>query len=102
MEHEYQAPIASKKATFDFARFEKPTTKANSERASLLEPFIERLQGDARRTGYKPMSKPRICMLMAYIATEDLYAFHRKLEASPCYGAIWNWYVNPKDLNRKL
>jgi len=101
MENEYQAPMAFKKSTFDFSRFNKPTTGATSERASLLEPFIERLQRDARLAGYKPMSKARICMLMAYIETEDLYAFHKKLEASPCYGAIWNWYVVAKDLNKK-
>jgi len=101
MENEYQVPMAFKKSTFDFARFQKPLTKANSERASLLEPFIERLQRDARLAGYKPMSKPRICMLMAYIDTDDLYMFHQKLEASPCYGAIWNWYVVAKDLNKR-
>jgi len=101
MENEYQSPMAFKKSTFDFDRFQKPITKANSERASLLEPFIERLQRDARLAGYKPMSKARICMLMAYIATEDLYAFHKKLTESPNYGAIWNWYVVAKDLNKK-
>ena len=101
MENEYQAPMAFKKSTFDFSRFSKPTTGATSERASLLEPFIERLQRDARLAGYKPMSKARICMLMGYIATEDLYAFHKKLEASPCYGGVWNWYVVAKDLNKK-
>ena len=98
---EYTSPQAMKKLSFDFSRFETPTTGATSERASLLEPFIERLQGDARRSGYKPMSKARICMLMAYIATEDLYAFHKKLCASPCYGGIWNYYVVAKDLNKK-
>ena len=40
-------------------------------------------------------------MLMAYIATEELYAFHKKLTESPNYGAIWNWYVVAKDLNKK-
>ena len=101
MEEDYTAPQAMKKLSFDFSRFDKPTTGATSERASLLEPFIERLQRDARLAGYKPMSKARICMLMAYIETEDLYAFHKKLEASPCYGGVWNWYVVAKDLNKK-
>jgi hypothetical protein len=100
-EYDTYEVLKTKKATFDFSRFDKPTTKANSERASLLEPFIERLQRDARMSGYKPMSKARICILMAYIATDDLYMFHKKLCDSPCYGAIWNWYVNPKDLNKK-
>ena len=86
---------------FDMARFEKPTSGASSKRASLLEPFIERLQRDARMKGYTPMSKPRICMLMAYIDTDDLYGFHKKLTESPCYGGIWAWYCVAKDLNKK-
>jgi len=98
---DYQTPQKMKRVGLDMSRFTQATTKAGSERASLLEPFIERLQGDAKRTGYKPMSKARICMLMAYIDTEDLYMFHKKLTESPCYGGIWMWYVNPKDLNKK-
>jgi len=76
-------------------RFSEPTTKATSERASLLEPFIKRLQSNTGK--YKPMTKAYICSMMAYIPTEDLYCFHELLTASPCYGAIWQWYVNPKD-----
>jgi len=98
---DYTVPQKMKSLATNLNRFKRPTTKANSERASLLEPFIERLQRDARLAGYKPMSKARICMLMAYIATEDLYAFHKKLCASPCYGGIWNYYVVAKDLNKK-
>lgn len=76
-------------------RFQKPTTKATSERASLLEPFVKRLQSNTGK--YKPMTKAYICSMMAYIDTEDLHYFHELLTASPCYGAIWQWYVNPKD-----
>lgn len=80
-------------------RFQKPTTKANSERASLLEPFIKRLQSNTGK--YKPMTKAYICSKMAYIETGDLYAFYQKLHESPNFGGIWNWYCVAKDLNKK-
>ena len=64
-------------------RFQKPTTKANSERASLLEPFVKRLQSNTGK--YKPMTKAYICSKMAYIPTEDLYMFYRKASCSLYY-----------------
>lgn len=81
---------------FDISRFNTPITKATNERASLIEPFVMRLQQDAIKSGYRPLSKARICMLMAYIDTDDLHYFYKKLDESPNFGAIWNWYVNPK------
>ena len=103
MENDYQAPQKMKTGSDLFsgalARYSRPTTKATSERASLIEPFVKRLQADAIRAGYRPMSKARICMLMAYIDTDDLDYFYKKLSDSPSFGGIWNWYVNPKDLN---
>ena len=80
-------------------RFQKPTTKATSERASLIEPFVKRLQSNTGK--YKPMTKAYICSMMAYIPTEDLYMFYQKLHESPNFGAIWNWYCVAKDLNKK-
>jgi hypothetical protein len=88
-----------KAVSFDFSRFDKPKSGATSNRASLIEPFVKRLQSSCIGTKYKPMSEKRICMLMAYIDTDDLEGFYKKLEQSPNFGAIWNWYVNPKDLN---
>jgi hypothetical protein len=80
-------------------RFEKPTTKSTSERASLLEPFVKRLQSNTG--GYRPLTKAYICSMMAYIKTEELYEFYQKLHESPNFGAIWNWYCVAKDLNSK-
>jgi len=80
-------------------RFQKPTTKATSERASLLEPFVKRLQSNTGK--YKPMTKAYICSMMAYIDTSDLHMFYQKLHESPNFGAIWNWYCVAKDLNKK-
>ena len=83
---------------FSMSRFRVVETKT-SERAELLKPFIERLTASSKRAGYKPMSKARICMLMAYIDTKELHAFYKVLDNSPNFGAIWNWYVIAKDLN---
>lgn len=100
---EYSAPKKMKSGNDLFSgalnKYKQPTTKATSERASLIEPFVQRLQSDAIRAGYRPMTKARICMLMAYIDTDDLDYFFKKLNDSPNFGGIWNWYVNPKDLN---
>jgi hypothetical protein len=98
--HEYQSPQEMKtgKSLFSGAmsRYSKPKSGATNKRAALIEPFVTRLQRDAKLAGYKPMSKARICMLMAYIDTEELDYFYKKLDQSPNFGAIWNWYVNPK------
>lgn len=80
-------------------RYTRPTTKATSERASLIEPFIKRLQ--ANSGAYKPMSKARICMYMAYIDTDDLKYFYDKLSNSNNFGALWSWYCIASDLNKK-
>ena len=85
-----------KKASFDFSRFEKPKTKANSERASLLEPFITRLNASRVAGGYKPLSAGFYASKMTHIPTDDLHAFYRKLDASPNFSAIWYYYCKPK------
>ena len=100
-EYDEHQILKTKKLSFDFSRLEKPTSKAKNKRASLIEPFVKRLQSDAKRAGYKPMTTARICDLMAYIDTDDLHYFHKKLCDSPCYGGIWDWYVVAKDLNKK-
>ena len=89
------------KIKYDIERYAQPKTKATSERASLLEPFVERLTASSKRAGYKPMSKARICMLMAYIDTDDLHYFYQKLNNSQNFGGLWNWYVIAEDLNKK-
>jgi hypothetical protein len=94
-EEEYTVPTF-KKASFDFSRFEKPKSKANSERASLLEPFVTRLNASRIAGGYKSLSAGFYASKMTHIATDELHAFYKKLEASPNFSAIWWYHCCPK------
>jgi len=96
MENEYQSPIAFKKATFDFARFEKPITKATSERASLIEPFVTKLNNSRSVGGYKPYTAGFVASKMSHIQTDDLHAHYQMLNGSKNFCALWHWYNMPK------
>lgn len=86
---------------FDMSRYTKPVTKANSERASLIEPFISRLNASRLQGNYRPYTKAYICKMMAYIATDDLGYFYKKLDESKNFPALWHWYCVASDLNKK-
>ena len=96
MENEYQAPMAFKKSTFDFARFQKPTSGANSERASLLQPFIERLNDSRRAGGYRPYTCGYVASKMSHIATDELDFHYKQLASSKNFCALWHYYNVPK------
>jgi hypothetical protein len=85
-----------KKASFDFSRFEKPKSKAGSERASLIEPFVIKLNNSRLVGGYKPLGASFYASKMTHIPTDELHAFYRKLEQSPNFSAIWYWHCAPK------
>ena len=85
-----------KKASFDFSRFEKPKTKANSERASLLEPFITRLNASRVTGGYKPLSAGFYASKMTHHKTEDLDGYYKDLHKSNNFCALWWWQNVPK------
>ena len=85
-----------KKASFDFSRFEKPKTKANSERASLIEPFVTKLNNSRVAGGYKPYTSSFIASKMSHIKTSDLHAHYQMLDKSKNFCALWHWYNMPK------
>lgn len=78
------------------ARIEKPTTKANSERAELLEKFVTRLNNSRVTGGYKPYSASFVATKMSHIATSDLHAHYKMLDGSKNFCALWHWYNVPK------
>lgn len=78
------------------ARIEKPTTKANSERASLIEPFVTRLNNSRIAGGYKPLGAGFYAYKMSHIETEDLHAFYKKLEGGKNFSSLWYYYCVPK------
>lgn len=77
-------------------RLEKPTTKANSERASLIEPFVTRLNNSRIAGGYKPYSAAFVATKMSHIQTSDLHAHYKMLDNSKNFCALWHYYNMPK------
>jgi len=82
-----------KKATFDFARFEKPITKATSERASIIESFVTKLNNSRTVGGYKPLLPGFYASKMSHIPTDDLYFHYKQCEQSKNFSSLW-WYLN--------
>jgi len=92
---DYQV-LKSKKASFDFSRFEKPKSKATSERASLIEPFVTRLNNSRIAGGYKPLRASFYAQKMALIPTDELHMFYKELDNSKNFSALWWWKCNGK------
>lgn len=80
-----------KKASFDFSRFEKPKSKATSERASLIEMFVTKLNNSRVVGGYKKLPASFYAQKMALIPTDELHAFYKELDSSKNFSALW-WY----------
>jgi hypothetical protein len=85
-----------KKPTFDLSRFSKPKSKASSERASLIEPFVTKLNNSRVVGGYKPLTPNFYASKMSHIQTDELHAFYKKLECGSNFSSLWWYYCNPK------
>lgn len=85
-----------KKITYDLSRFQKPTTKATSERAELIERFVIRLNNSRKAAGYKPLGAGFYASKMSHIATGELHFFYKKLDQSDNFSALWWHYCKPK------
>jgi len=85
-----------KKPTFDFSRFDKPKSKANSERATLIEPFVTKLNASRVAAGYKPYTAGFVGSKMSHIATNELHAFYQKLSKTDGFCQLWHYYCVPK------
>ena len=77
-------------------RIEKPTTKATSERAELLERFVTRLNSSRVAGGYKPLGAGFYASKMALIPTDELHAFYKELDSSKNFSALWWWKCKTK------
>lgn len=88
----------TKKPNFDHLkeRFQKPTTKATSERGELVERFVTRLNASRERSGYKPLPPGFYGSKMSHIATDELYAFYKRCEEAKSFSALWWWTCAPK------
>ena len=78
-----------------------PTTDESAKylntRSVALKPFVEKIDGDRKRSGYKPYGAAEIARCMSHIATDDLEYFYRQCTAAKSFGALWTWYCKPKD-----
>ena len=74
-------------------RIEKPTTKANSDRASLIEPFVTRLNDSRKAGGYKPLGASFYASKMSHIAIDELHFHYKQCEQSKNFSSLW-WYMN--------
>lgn len=92
MEDEYHMPQI-KKATFDFSRFQKPTTKATSERAELIERFVTKLNASRVASGYKPLTAGFYASKMSHIPTDELHFHYKQCEQAKSFSSLW-WYMN--------
>ena len=78
------------------ARIEKPISKANSERASLLEPFVKRLNDSRKTGGYRPYTAGYVASKMSHLATDELDFHYKQLNNSKNFCALWHYYNVPK------
>jgi hypothetical protein len=78
------------------ARLQKPTTKASSQRAAELEPFVTRLNNSRVANGYRPYTPGFVASKMSHIDTDDLHAHYKMLDNSKNFCALWHWYNCPK------
>jgi len=80
-----------KSDAFSMDRFQKPTTKANSERAEMLEKFLTKMNPDRIASGYKPITPARIGVMLAHVPTSDLFPFFKECEQAKSFGALFHW-----------
>ena len=73
-------------------RIQKPTTKAKDERASLIEPFVVRLNASRTAGGYRPYSAGYVASKMSHIDTDELDFHYKQLASSKNFCALWHWY----------
>jgi len=88
---EDEPSVQIKKPSFDFSRFSKPTTKATSERAELIERFVTKLNNSRIAGNYKPLPPAFYATKMKLIPTDELHAFYKELDNSKNFCALW-WY----------
>lgn len=77
-------------------RIQKPTSGANNERASLIEPFITKLNYSRIAAGYRPYTASFVASKMSHHKTDDLHAHYKMLDSSKNFCALWHWYNMPK------
>lgn len=61
-----------------------------SERASIVQDFVERLNKEREGTQYKPLSPRSVAVKMAHLSLEDLYWFYKNCDNASCgFSRAW-------------
>jgi len=74
-------------------------TNIRSERAELLQNFLETLNRDRRDGGYKPYNPAFLSMKLSQSGLKtnsDIYSFYNQCQNARNFGAYFHWALNPK------
>ena len=79
-------------------KYLQPTQKPlfQSERAELIDRFVQRLNQARVGTKYKPLTPRAVAVWLSYIPTEELYPFFRKCENAKSFSKLFWWHVKPR------
>ena len=74
-------------------RITQPINGASSERSSLIEPFVTRLNDSRKAGGYKPLGAAFFASKMSHIATDELHFHFKQCAGAKNFSSLW-WYMN--------
>lgn len=77
-------------------RDEIPISKANSERAALIEQFLARLNAERLGTEWKPLTARTIAIKVGHLKTHDLYYLFSICKDSKSFGKTFFGSLKPK------
>ena len=79
----------------------KKSDAPRSERAELVKKFVDQLNSQRVKDGYKalPASFYAIKMAQAKLSTNDLYWFYRYCEEAKSFSKCWWWSLKPQEEN---
>lgn len=60
-------------------RYKRPTTKANSRRATIIEQILQKVNTEERAAaGFKKVTPARLGAMVAHLSTDELDAFYNE------------------------
>jgi hypothetical protein len=89
MNDDIQTPPLKTTDVFDFSRFDKPTTKAASERADLIGQFQMRINQERIGTAWPEISARGVAVKIAHMPTADLYGFLKQCKEGSSFGKVF-------------
>ena len=100
MHDEYSMPNI-KPATTNLSRFQVVKGNRGSQRAELIEKFLERVTATRQANGFRAISPARMGKMLAHIPTDQLYPFYRDCERARSFTAYFHWSLKPDGNGRQ-